>query len=79
MIKSDAETFTVYPNPVNQGNVLYLNETGNLKIYTLQGSLVFEKEINGSTRISTSSLAQGSYIIKLTENKIIKQAKLIVK
>lgn len=78
-IKSNAENLTVYPNPVSQGNVLYLNETGNLKIYTLQGSLIFDKEINGATRISTSSLTQGSYILKLTDNKTIKQAKLIVK
>ncbi|MDD3079950.1 MAG: discoidin domain-containing protein [Paludibacter sp.] len=79
IIKSDAESLVVYPNPVNQGGVLYLNETGNLKIYTLQGSLVFDKYISGATRIPTTSLAEGSYILKLRDSKSTKQAKLIVK
>lgn len=78
-LKSDVEHLVVYPNPVNQGSALYLNETGDLKIYTLQGGLVFNKYISGASRISTASLAKGNYILKLTNSKSTKQAKLIVK
>lgn len=73
------ENLVVYPNPVNKGNDLYVNEAGVLKIYSLQGSTVFEKAINGPTHLSTSSFVSGSYIIQLSNNNVIKRGKLIVR
>lgn len=77
-IKSDKENLVVYPNPIKRGNALYLNEKGNLTIYSLQGRILFNKYVDGATRIPTSTLSAGSYILKLTDNKSTKQTKLIV-
>jgi hypothetical protein len=74
-----AASFVVYPNPVTQGNSLYLNETGSLTIFTLQGSEILNKEIHGAAHISTAALEAGSYILRLSNADGIKQAKLIVK
>lgn len=78
-INSDARKLTVYPNPVQKGNDVYVNDKGDLKIYTLQGALVYERSISGANYISTTDLAQGTYIIRLSNENGTQQAKLIVK
>lgn len=77
--KSKSESFVIYPNPVELGSSLYLNEEGLLSVYTLQGSLVYEKAIEGATHVSTGMLVKGSYVVRLSNANGVKQAKLIVK
>lgn len=76
---SKAEKLTVYPNPVIKGNNFYVNSEGNLKIYTLQGTLVYERIISGANYISTDSFVQGTYLMELTNTQGVQQTKLIVK
>ncbi len=71
--------FVVYPNPVARGEKIFLNESGLVKIYSVQGQFVFEQNTNGSSAISTRSLTPGSYIIHLINDRGTKQAKLLVK
>lgn len=78
-LQSDKNKLVVYPNPVNAGDGLYLNESGDLKIYNLQGIVVFDKFVTGATSISTNKLGLGSYIIQLSNKNGIKQSKLVVK
>lgn len=78
-LQSDKNKLVVYPNPVNAGDGLYLNESGDLKIYNLQGIVVFDKFVTGATSISTNKLGLGSYIIQLSNENGIKQSKLVVK
>ncbi|OJV33285.1 MAG: hypothetical protein BGO29_06235 [Bacteroidales bacterium 36-12] len=77
--KSKSESFVIYPNPVEMGSSLYLNEEGLLSVYTLQGSLVYEKAVEGATHVSTGMLVKGSYVVRLSNANGVKQAKLIVK
>lgn len=77
--QSDKALLAVYPNPVVKGNTFYVNETGKLSIYSLQGALVSEQTISGATQVTTSDLAKGSYIIRLSNASGVQQAKLIVK
>lgn len=78
-VKSGAASMVVYPNPVKKGNEMYVNEQGNLKIYSLQGTVVLERELSGAANISTAHLTEGSYIIRLSNSNGVKQSKLIVK
>lgn len=78
-ISSNAAKLTIYPNPVQQGNDVYVNATGDLQVYTLQGALVYEKTISGAAYIPTVNFAQGSYIIRLSNKNEIQQAKLVIK
>lgn len=79
LVKSNATNLVIYPNPVAKGGSVYLNEKGLVSIYSLQGNLVLEKNVSGATHISLDNIIQGSYIIRLSNESGVKQAKLIVK
>lgn len=78
-VNAKGSSMIVYPNPVTKGNLVYLNESGLLTVYSLQGSKVIEKEISGATYFSTQGLEKGSYILHLSNESGSKQAKLIVR
>jgi hypothetical protein len=71
-----------YPNPAsNRIAVSYANaDKAVLQIKNLMGQIVFEKRYtNGiSDYVQTDNLANGTYIISITENEIVKNKKLIV-
>ncbi len=70
---------SVYPNPVTRGENVFLNETGLVEIYSVQGQLVYEQDTRKSAAISTRGLAPGSYIIHLVNDQVTKYGKLLVK
>ncbi len=78
-IKDSSEKLTVYPNPIAKGENIQLNASGMLKIYSLQGILVYQQNISGIALIPTTDFAQGSYIVRLTSESGTKQTKLIVR
>ena len=71
-----------YPNPAsNRIAVNYNNtNTASLQIKTLMGQIVFEKNYTQAINdyVTTENLANGTYIISVTENNITKNKKLIV-
>jgi lysophospholipase L1-like esterase len=70
-----SDQLIIYPNPVARGENIYIDEKGSVKIYSLQGILVYQQDIKDIPFISTANLLPGSYIIQLTNNKNIKQAR----
>ncbi len=72
------QKLTVHPNPAKRGDKVFLNGTGHLKIYSIQGQLVYEQEKYESSGIPTENLVSGCYIIRLTKNQMTEQAKLLI-
>ncbi len=59
------ESLKVYPNPAK--DVIYFESSQNIKnveIFSISGSLVINKALNGATSINIEDLASGMYIIK---------------
>ncbi len=67
-VKTEQATFTIFPNPVNKGNILYFNRKQDYELYDMSGKLI-GKEKNALT-ISTSTLSTGVYLVKTSEGQI---------
>jgi len=70
------DCFNIYPNPVKNKlfieYILFNNPSNSIKVFDLNGKLLFSKTINmsfGIERINVSSLSPGTYIVKLGEFK----------
>lgn len=75
------KTVTVYPNPLTD-ELKIISESGfdTLKIFSLEGKLVFAKSFSEKTK-STSlhlELARGTYMMKLNDNRFSNNVKIIV-
>lgn len=66
--QSEQATFTVFPNPVNKGNILYFNRKQDYELYDMSGKLI-GKEKNALT-IDTAHLSTGVYLVKTSEGPI---------
>lgn len=75
----DKNSLSIYPNPVKDVlNVSYKSEIAEAKIYNLLGQEVLSKTINsGDFNLNVSSLATGSYVVKLIANEGQHSFKLI--
>lgn len=73
---------TVYPNPANtQFNIILSNEIKSqttLKVYTIMGQVILDKEITAQTnQISCSNWANGVYLINVSNKEGSKTFKVI--
>jgi len=87
-VKPVFANFRIYPNPATED--LHIEGTGNMKInmkiYDVQGKLVFNTAFNGSYLWNTSNnsgvkLQKGIYFLKLSETgtgKLVREEKLIL-
>lgn len=74
------EQFAMYPNP-SEGQVNFKSDDNfSLKIYALNGQLVYESlEMQKQSQIDLSQLAKGIYLTKVTIGNHTKTEKLILK
>ena len=64
------KTLITYPNPIKSGGSLFFSEEINtLKLYNLNGELVFESLNINSENIHLPELTTGFYIAKISSNK----------
>lgn len=68
-----AKNIVVYPNPIVQGNTLFIDEEriengAIVTFYNLQGQVISEQFINDQ-QISTRELSQGLYFLNIQSNK----------
>lgn len=75
--------FNIYPNPSN--NIVYIDIETNLKYYQIEiyntiGKVEFsyKNQLNNKIEINTTSLANGIYIVKISNNENIGFKKLII-
>jgi len=70
-----SNTVTLYPNPANDYIMLdYSNEYNKqmeLKIFSINGALVYSHRATKNKRISIKSLSAGIYIIQLIHNRTL--------
>lgn len=57
--------FTIYPNPVLNGELRIENGVGALQIYNAQGSVVYSSIITSETTTLNLNLAKGIYLVKV--------------
>ena len=80
--KESINGFTVYPNPVNNGE-FYVSTASNgvksIQIFDMLGKEVYSKNIEANEKIKTSNLRAGVYILKVEENDKLATTKLVIK
>jgi outer membrane protein assembly factor BamB len=74
--------FSVYPNPVNNGE-FYVSTASNgvksIQIFDMLGKEVYSKSIEVNEKIGISNLRAGVYILKVVEDDKLVTTKLIIK
>ncbi|MFY0483105.1 choice-of-anchor J domain-containing protein [Flavobacterium sp. PLA-1-15] len=75
----DTSKFVYYPNPVkNILNLAYEQNITNVAVYNLLGQEIITKNFNAQqTQIDMSRLTTGTYIVKVTADKVNKTFKMI--
>ena len=85
-LQCDISTFEIYPNPITDNNLTIVfdnsfNET-QLKIFTVTGKQVFDKNINGAgfqaKSFSLPNLDKGLYIVSISSRGNSIQKKLLI-
>lgn len=79
--KNQIEDFNVYPNPVRNG--LFSISTKNsfdkhVIIYSILGSIVYEKIIQPNELVNVRNLSIGMYLVQVEENEKVSIKKLLV-
>lgn len=75
----DLTGFSVYPNPVKDIlNLNYTKDISNVSIHNLLGQEVMTKSINASqSKIDMSNLTNGTYLVKVTVDGLVKTLKVV--
>lgn len=74
-----SEQMKFWPNPVNnQLNILLTQQnSGTLQIINQQGKIVLSKNLQATNKINCAHLPKGIYVLKVTQNGIVKSDKFI--
>ena len=71
-------TESIAPNPFSNAVQIELKKSSKIKIYTIQGRLVIDRELDkGMNTIDTDMLPKGVYIFKLENNSISDSYKML--
>lgn len=75
----DLNGFSVYPNPVKDVlNLSYTKDISNVSVHNLLGQKVMTKSINATqTKIDMSNLSNGTYLVKVTVDGLVKTIKVV--
>ncbi|GAA4809728.1 PQQ-binding-like beta-propeller repeat protein [Litoribaculum gwangyangense] len=80
--KESINGFSVYPNPVNNGE-FYVSTASNgvksIQIFDMLGKKVYSKSIEVNEKIGISNLRAGVYILKVVEDDKLATTKLVIK
>ena len=61
----DADSFTLYPNPVNDMLTIEGENLGNVSVYNALGQVIFEIFATDELKINTSNFESGLYFMKI--------------
>ncbi len=77
LAENDAERFVLYPNPAAEQVTIHAPGSNNLRLFTIDGSLIYNSDFSDQQMIDTRHLSPGIYIVVATGN-INYQHKLII-
>ncbi|MEI6400116.1 MAG: T9SS type A sorting domain-containing protein [bacterium] len=72
------QLISVFPNPSNGSVVFEITIPGNLTVYTLEGKMVLNKNIQTTTPLDISVFGTGMYVYKFSTDKSTLTGKIIV-
>ncbi|MDB9961221.1 T9SS type A sorting domain-containing protein [Oceanihabitans sp.] len=72
--------FIVYPNPANgQVNISLNSPQASVKLYTIKGQLIFEKELSqGINSVNISDFSSGLYVVAIQSEDNVSTKKLVI-
>ncbi|MEO8516025.1 MAG: T9SS type A sorting domain-containing protein, partial [Flavobacterium sp.] len=75
----DIAGFAAYPNPVKDVlNLSYTKNISNVSIHNLLGQEVMTKTVNATqSKVDMSNLSQGTYLVKVTVDGLVKTLKVV--
>ncbi len=75
----DADSFRAYPNPVTSIlNLSYTKNISNVAVFNLLGQQVLAKAVSATaTQVDMTSLAAGTYLVKVTVDGTVKTLKVV--
>jgi len=73
----DAAQLSIYANPTSDG--IYVNATGMVYIYNMEGQKMLSKEISGNTYVPITNLPNAVYIVQIETTEGVSLQKLIKK
>jgi len=72
------DDFALYPNPATSSFSINTQSLTKVQIYTVSGTLVLSKQVNGKESISTNNLTKGMYVVKIITDNAVMTKTLIV-
>lgn len=70
--------FKIYPNPSNGIVTISVEEPGELRIFTIQGQLVYFENVVSSAYSKSINLRPGQYLVKVQTKSSVSTQKLII-
>lgn len=80
-INNTIDGFSVYPNPVNNGEINITTDTNGTKsvqLFDMLGHQVYSKTIQPNETVKTSNFRAGVYILKVEEKGKVASRKLVI-
>jgi hypothetical protein len=81
VVKNQIEGFNVYPNPVKNGKISISTKSSsekNVVIYSILGSVVYQKNVRTNETINVHNLNTGLYFIQVEEKDKISVRKILI-
>lgn len=79
--KNQIEDFNIYPNPVRNGRISISTKNSfekNVVIYSILGSVVYNKTVGPNEVINVQNLSTGMYLVQVEEDEKVSVRKLLI-
>ncbi|UMB52852.1 T9SS type A sorting domain-containing protein [Lutibacter sp. A64] len=81
VVKDQIEDFNIYPNPVKDGRISISTKNSldkNVVIYSILGSVVYNKAVKTNETINVENLSTGLYLVQVEEDKKVSVRKVLI-
>lgn len=81
VVKNQIEGFNVYPNPVKNGKISISTKSSlekNVVIYSILGSVVYQKIVRANETINVNNLNTGLYFVQVEEDDKVSVKKIVI-
>ncbi|UMB59367.1 T9SS type A sorting domain-containing protein [Lutibacter sp. A80] len=81
VVKDQIEGFNIYPNPVKDGRISISTKNSlnkNVVIYSILGSVVYNKAVKANELINVENLSTGLYLVQVEEDDKVSVRKVLI-